>query len=298
MFGIGRRGVAVVVPAVAALVLTLAPRQTFAGELDDAVRKVDPKTSLFGFEGSPVAAASAQPESSARETAELEKIWLADFHPETDRWTERNNRIKISLIGSGMFFAQNLRITHNCAGGVRISWEVPGFIGVRLEEQMIGWARMEVREGPGGISGNHNKRHMDGIVNYNSLSVAIFNPELSYPANLVMWAGFGVDLWYYNFADRDIRRPGPGGTFDNEQYTFYDWNVGGNAFFDLEYKITDIFHVGIEIREHVLYAPQTERGEFYKINGHTQGKPHNRNQDFIVALSAVHEVQLTISVLF
>ena len=45
---------------------------------------------------------------------------------------------------------------------------------------------------------------MQGFVDVTSLSIAIFNPELSSAPGLAMWAGFGVDLWYYNYADRGI----------------------------------------------------------------------------------------------
>ena len=221
---------------------------------------------------------------------ELEKVWAEDFHPETDRWTEHNNRIKISLLASVLGFAENLRILSDVGFGLRVSWEVPGFIGIRLDTVAVPWSHMRVMDAsPGSNPGAHHD--MQGFVDVTSLSIAIFNPELSAAPNLAMWAGFGADMWNYHYAQR----------FGDLQYQYIDYNFGGNLFFNLEYKIADIFHVGFEIKEHIVYAPQTERGEFYKLgnsNGlHTQGTRHSRNA-FPVAISEVIELQLHVSVLF
>lgn len=324
MFGIWRRGVApavsaLFVPAVATLVLLAAPVR--AGDLDSAVNAPAQPT-LFGAGPIELKPAPGELDDSATRSAveEIEKVWLADFHPETDRWTERNNRIKVTLYGSALFFGQNLRIADDGGVGLRLSWEVPGFIGIRLDSTLVGWSHMRVRtanaldtqgNGTTATASVDHTRNMQGFVDVTSLSIAIFNPELSFAPNLAMWAGFGVDVWSYHYDELEPTLvPGTtAATMANARFYYVDFNVGGNFFFNLEYKIADMFHVGFEIREHIVYAPQTERGEFYKVDAggapgsnspgvHTVGAPHSRNQGLPFALSAVHEFQLHISILF
>jgi hypothetical protein len=291
MFGIRRRGTAVVVPAVATLVLLLAPRPAHA----EPSGSEKPDT-LFGVVGQ---LAPAQAEQRALEedaapvewrTISMARVFEEDYHPETDRWTERNNRIKISVYGAGLFFAGNLRIACNAAAGLRVAWEVPGFIGVRLETVCDPLSRMRIRTT--NISGGSSLRNMKGFVDCTSLSVAIFNPELSYPARIAMWAGLGVDVWFYHYYENNI-------SFLGQRFDYQDFNVGLNFFFDLEFKITDIFHVGAGFREHLVYAPQTEVGEFYHVNGHqASGNHHGRNATRPADVSPVEDVELSISVLF
>jgi hypothetical protein len=295
MFGIWRRGSAVVVPAVAMLVLLLAPRQALA-EPGEAAK---PDT-LFGFVGqmAPADAETQTRKDAALESAapfkweniSLDRVWAEDFHPETDRWTERNNRIKISIYGAGLFFPGNLRIACNAAVGLRIAWEVPGFIGIRLESVCDPLSRMRIRTT--NALGGTSLRNMKGFVDCTSLSIAIFNPELSYPANIAMWAGLGWDVWFYHYYENNI-------SFIGQRFDYQDFNVGGNFFFDLEFKITDIFHIGAGFREHILYAPQTEVGEFYHVNGHqASDNHHGRNATRPYDVTAVEDVELSISVLF
>jgi hypothetical protein len=303
MFGIWRRGNAVVVPAVAALVLLLGPRPARA---DDGQQSS--ANTLFGFQGE--AAPSEAEEKALNQglrvlnwATVLDRVWSddkdKDFHPETDRWTERNNRIKISLYGGGWFFARNLRIEPDAFLGLRLSWEVPGFIAVRLENATDPIARMRVRLPNFGNDSTRHAQH--GFVNCTSLSVAIFNPELSWPANIAMWGGLGLDLWTYHFVDRGINSSNQVVRFTTDfQHNFvFNANPGLNFFFDLEYKIIDIFHVGIMYRQHIIYAPETELGEFYKINGSTASHNHHgRNGTRPADLTTVEELSLSVSVLF
>lgn len=303
MSGNRRRGFAAAVsslfvPAVAALVLTAAPAH--AGDLDEQLQKPQaPAPTMFGAQATELKATSAElDDKGTTDAVDLAKVWLADYHPETDRWTERNNRIKITLFGSALFFGNNMRIYNDAGVGLRVSWEVPGFIGIRLDSVLVPWSHMVVRN-VGKTSTNNSNRSMQGFVDCTSLSIAIFNPELSTAPNLAMWAGFGVDLWEYHYDDFIHGANGA-----SRRYQYVDWNLGGNLFFNLEYKISDIFHIGFEIREHIVYVPQTERGRFYKIDNlvpgiglHTVGSPHSRDQAF-APLSAVEEFQLHVSVLF
>ena len=306
MFGNWRRGIAAAVsalsmPAVVTLI-ALSPSLARAGEIEDQLKAQGPTSTLFGVQATELTPSAAELEvEPVLQASEQAKIWSADYHPETDRWTERNNRIKISLYGSGLFFGNNLRIHHDAGVGVRVSWEVPGFIGIRLDNVAVPWSHMLVRN-TGKTTAGSSFRTMRGFVTCTSLSIAIFNPELSAVPNLAMWAGFGADIWNYHY---NTLIATAGGT--TRRYQYIDYNLGGNFFFNLEYKITDIFHVGIELREHIVYAPQTERGQFYKVDNlvqgvgiHTVGNAHSRNQDLPgeLPLSMVHEFQLHISVLF
>jgi len=305
MFGIWRRGLAAAVsslcvPAVALLVLCASPAYA-GGEIEEQLRKpileptpllAAPATELAPSEGELVG-------DPVGEAIDLAKVWAADFHPETDRWTERNNRVKLTLYGCGMFFGQNMRIYNDAGIGLRVSWEVPGFIGIRFDSVLLPFSHMVVRN-VGKTSTTDSNRSMRGFVDCSSISIAIFNPELSAAPNLALWAGFGVDVWSYHY-DQLIA----GATGTSRRYQYVDFNLGGNMFFNLEYKITDIFHVGVELREHVVYVPQTERGRFYKVDNlvagiglHTVGSKHSRNQGLPIALSAVEEFQLHVSVVF
>ncbi len=303
MFGFLRRSHAAAVSSlsVPALLLLLASPAYAGGEIEQQVRQpAQEAVPILGMPSADLPPVGEVDEIAALgEPISLEKIWAADFHPETDRWTERNNRVKITLFGSALFFGQNLRIYHDAGVGLRVSWEVPGFIGIRLDSVIVPFSHMVVRN-IGKTSTNDSNRSMRGFVDCTSLSIAIFNPELSAAPNLVMWAGFGVDLWEYHY---DQFLPNAGGT--SRRYQYVDWNLGGNLFFNMEYKIVDTFHIGFELREHVVYAPQTERGRFYKIDNvvggvglHTSGAAHSRNQNIPIPLSAVEEFQLHVAVVF
>jgi hypothetical protein len=304
MFGFWRRGrrlkgtaavVSVVVPVFVALFLLAAPRTAQADELDDALHRSTlpvvqghaPEAPVVSDGSDPAPKGDADKLTLDPVALALEQLWAADFHPETDRWTERNNRVKVSLLMSAMFFGNNLRVLDDVGIGLRVAWEVPGFISIRLDTTILPFSHIETRTI--NSSSGDGRRYTPGYLDMTCLTVGIFNPELSAAPNLAMWAGLGLDAVFYHY----------GGLIAGNHYTYVDQNVGGEFFFNLEYKIVDIFHVGLEWREHVLYAPQTEEGRgFVKVNGHTRGIHHERNQSFPVALSAITEFQLTVSVLF
>lgn len=214
---------------------------------------------------------------------------VEDFHPETDRWTERTNRIRITPWVGAWFFSDELRIHHDVALGFRIAWEVPGFIGIRLDSGFVPWSCMEVK-----IASPFNpasSRYMDGMVHSHTLSIAIFNPELSIDG-LAFWAGLGGGLWIYDYNENDIIREfGVDGDFD-------DINFSGNIFVELDYKILDVLHVGIGARLHIIHAKHTNDGRFYSLNGVEQSAGTDRNDGIIDDLATVTEFTFNISVLF
>lgn len=227
-----------------------------------------------------------------QDVIELSDLKLTeDFHPETDRWTERTNRIRISPWVGAWFFSDELRVHHDIALGFRISWEVPGFIGIRLDHGFVPWSRMEVKLDPTGGTGYTSSRYMDGMVHSHTLSIGIFNPELSIDG-LAFWAGFGGGLWIFNYNENDVIR-GLGVDAD-----FDDTVISGNVFVELDYKILDILHVGLGARMHVLVADHTNDGRFYSLNGVEQSSGRDRNDGLIDDLATVTEFTLNLSVLF
>lgn len=215
----------------------------------------------------------------------------ADFHPETDRWTERHNRIRISLWTAGWFFSGELDIHQDIAIGLRLAWEVPGFIGIRFDSGVVPWSRLEIS--PLGTNGNGRlTRWLEGFVHSHTLGIGIFNPELSVEG-LAFWAGFGGGLWFYEYHESDIFGASTG--IDGD---FSDVNLSGHIFVELDYKIIDILHVSLGIREHVLLADHTDEGRFYEIDGVSQSFDSGRNGGILDDLAMVHEFTFSISVLF
>src|SRR5262249_17299610 len=164
------------VPASVVLVLLAAPGVASA---DDAPLGMDltradrarASTTLFRFAAADERAASEDVQKlDAQVDATLEKLEpIADYHPETDRWTERNNRIKISLWGAGWFFSQNLNIAHDAAVGLRVAWEVPGFIAIRLDGGFVPWSHLLVRIDNG--NGSFSDNLVPGIAINSSLTI-------------------------------------------------------------------------------------------------------------------------------
>jgi hypothetical protein len=296
MLGIRWLARAAVVPALASVLLLTAPQHATAGELDSYLRQSQVDI-ISGNAGSQGGGSEASPTDAVTKIGDPGKLENAtDFYPETDQWTERNNRIKISGYFSGLLFARNLRIEPDLAAGIRLAWEVPGFIGVRLDTVVVpGYSRMQVSPEGGSKSGASPGRHINGTVDCTSISIAIFNPELSMPSPgaLAMWAGLGLDLWFYDYVSDGI-------SFQSKFQSDFSFNTnpGMNMFFDAEFKISDNFHIGLGLKDHVLYAPQTERGEFYQIGGHTLGTKHHRNSTRPLDLSNVVEMSLIFSILF
>lgn len=217
---------------------------------------------------------------------------VEDFHPETDRWTEHNNRIRITWWNGGWFFSNELDIKHDYATGLRLAWEVPGFIGIRIDSGIAPNGRLEVK---GVRNGAVSSRMLNGYVHSHTLSLGIFNPELSVDG-LAFWAGFGGGLWIYNFNESDVfSGQSSANTADAD---FDDINISGNIFVELDYKIADIFHVGIGIRQHFILADHTDDGRFYSFNGTEQSSGGGRNDGIIDDLAGVTELTFNLSVLF
>ena len=105
--------------------------------------------------------------------ADLQRI--EDFHPETDRWTDRTNRIRITLWQGGWFFSSELDIHHDYVVGFRINWEVPVFIGIRWDSGFVPWSRMEVKAVPGINTNPASSRWMSGVVHSHTLNLGAFS---------------------------------------------------------------------------------------------------------------------------
>lgn len=218
---------------------------------------------------------------------------VEDFHPETDRWTEHNNRIRITWFTGGWFFSNELDIKNDVVTGFRIAWEVPGFIGIRWDSGFVPWSRLEVKALR--ADGSTSSREMSGIVHAHTLSLGIFNPELSVDG-LAFWAGFGAGLWIYDYNESDIfSGSSSANTADGD---FSDINIGGNIFVELDYKIADVFHIGIGIRQHFILADHTDEGRFYAFDGVDQSGVGGRNDGIIDDLAGVTELTFNLSVLF
>lgn len=289
-----------VLPALAGLILSAAPAQ--AGELDSCrlqtragglrVASADLHSSAQtstqqAAKGYAFEALEDEINLGLHSTYELDRVPMADlrqiedFHPETDRWTEHNNRIRITWWNGGWFFSKDLDIEHTWATGLRLAWEVPGFIGIRLDHGIAPLANLEVRSG---VNGRDTIR---GFVHSHTLSLAIFNPELSVDG-LAFWAGFGAGLWVYDFQENNVNT----GNID-----FSDTNLSGNIFIEIDYKIADIFHVGIGIRQHFLLADQTDDSRYY-VAGSTGVGTDGRNNGILDDLAGVTELTFNLSVLF
>ncbi|MGE0712669.1 MAG: hypothetical protein AB7N76_09065 [Planctomycetota bacterium] len=258
-----------------------------AGPLDDCrfagskstLRVADPD---LGFDSLRAADRHERLKSFERDAVRMGDLAkVEDFHPETDRWTEHNNRIRISAWFGGWFFSNELEIDHDAVIGLRIAWEVPGFIGIRWDSGFVGWSTLRVRGVPGTTS--NRERDVAGVVHAHTLSLAIFNPELSIDG-LAFWAGFGAGLWVYDYHENSV--------------DFSSSNMSGNVFIELDYKIADIFHVGVGLRQHFLLATHTDDFQFADINGQTPANNGGRNDGILDDLAGVTELTLNFSILF
>ncbi len=286
-------------PVVAGVVLLLSGPAAHAGELD-ACRTQVRQTGLS------LAAADVDlglsEDASVRDAVPLGELQLVeDFHPETDRWTDRNNRIRITGWVGGWFPSGELRIDPTAVIGFRINWDVPGFIGIRWDSGFVPWAQLRVRDTGGG--GNDDFEKAIGFVHSHTLSIGIFNPELSVDG-LAFWAGFGLGFWIYQFDDDDVDLTGN----NSARVTFNEFdgimgeedalNLAGNIFVELDYEITDVFHIGLGLRQHVILADHTNLGRFYEIDGALASQGDGRNDGPFDDLAGVTEITLNISVLF
>jgi hypothetical protein len=270
-------------PLAAGLLGLLLVPAASAGELDRA--RVAQPSSAQGLTLGKSVDMPANPVLDIVEHGDLSPI--DDFHPETDRWTARTNRIRITPFIALWMFSGELDIRADIAMGLRLNWEVPGFIGIRLDFGVVPtYSRLEVKNGT-------SSGYMQGTVANFNLSLGIFNPELSIEG-LAFWAGFGLGLWYYDYHESDLFGASTGVDGD-----WNDTNIGGNIFLELDYKITDIFHVGIGLREHIILANHTDDGRFYEFNDVEQSfGGDGRNDGIIDDLAIVTELTLNFSVLF
>jgi hypothetical protein len=271
-------------PLAAGLLGLLLVPAASAGELDRA-RVARPASAAQGLTLGKDLEVPANPALDVVPTGDLSPI--DDFHPETDRWTARTNRIRITPFIGVWFFSNELDIRHDVCMGVRLNWEVPGFIGIRLDVGTVPlYSRLEIKNGT-------SSGYLQGTVANFNLSLGIFNPELSIEG-LAFWAGFGLGLWYYDYNEDDIFGSSTG--VDGE---WNDTNIGGNIFVELDYKLTDIFHIGIGLREHIILADHTNDGRFYEFNDVEQSfGGDDRNDGILDDLAVVTELTLNFSILF
>lgn len=278
-------------PLAAGLLGLLLVPAASAGELDRA-RVARPTSAAQGLTLGKDVEMPANPALDIVPQGDLSPI--DDFHPETDRWTARTNRIRITPFLGVWFFSGELDIHTDLVMGLRLNWEVPGFIGIRLDVGAVPtYSRLEVKADRSSVGGNaRSSRWLDGTVANFNLSLGIFNPELSIDG-LAFWAGFGFGVWYFDYRESDIFG------VDGLDGSWNDTTFGGNIFVELDYKILDILHIGLGIREHILLADWTNDGRFYEFNNVEQSfGGEDRNDGILDELAVVTEFTLNISVLF
>jgi len=263
-----------------------------AGELDDCLNEVKRPVSSSMLITSPELGTDALA-LRADDVLMSDAALIGDFHPETDRWTPRTNRIKTSLLVGAWAFSGELDIDPTPIGGFRLAWEVPGFIAIRWDSSLAPIAELEVKSGsgPGRLDDD-----ISGFVHAHFLSLGIFNPELSI-ANLAFWAGFGGGVFFFNFNEDDVFVNGDEFSWDgsSEEDNF---NIAGHIFFELDYKIVDILHIGLGFRYHVLLASHTDVGRFYEVNGVQASTGDGRNGGQFDDVAGVGEVTLQISIVW
>lgn len=274
-------------PLAAGLLGLLLVPAASAGELDRA-RVARPTSAAQGLTLGKDVEMPANPALDIVPQGDLSLI--DDFHPETDRWTARTNRIRITPFVGVWFFSGELDIHTDVVMGLRLNWEVPGFIGIRLDvASSPTYSRLEVKNAT--PNNPQSSRWLDGTVANFNLSLGIFNPELSIDG-LAFWAGFGFGVWYFDYRENDIF-----GT-DGLDGEWNDTTFGGNIFVELDYKVLDILHVGIGLREHILLADWTDEGRFYEYNDTEQSFQDGRNDGILDDLAVVTELTFNISILF
>lgn len=305
-----RRGSALLVPA--SVVLALCAASPSPARAEPAAAASTPSASqiegklaapgarpatLFGF-GAEALAAPIDEEAPAETATPLQRLErVADFHPETDRWTDRNNRIRLSPWVAGWFFSNNLKVEHDMAMGLRLAWEVPGFIGIRLDSGIVPWSHLDIHfpnpQKPSGLT----DRRIPGIAANIALTLGIFNPELSTPAGpLAFWAGFGPEIWIFSYKQDNVAFSSSTVKYSSMDDFPRELNWGAQIFIEMDFKISDLLHAGLGFREHIFRAPQTKRGRFWTIdgtradNGNTRGNP--------MLLATVQDIFVELSILF
>lgn len=222
---------------------------------------------------------------------------LTDYHPTVDRWTDRDNRIRVKMPISWLLYSGELDVKPNVGIGLSISWEAPGFIAIFFEGMISPFSRLEVK--PGASLNPRSSRHAEGFTANAYLSIAIFNPELS-NEDLALWAGVGAGAWYFNFNDDSTQN-----SIAPSDVEFQDTVPAAKVFFEIDYRVTPNIHVGFGTALHVLYARFTDDGRFYKVNGISGGvglggalTQENRNEGFLGHLALVTDIHLNLSVVF
>jgi len=218
---------------------------------------------------------------------------ITDFHPETNRWTDRNNRIKLTGWLGAWAFSGELDIDATFAFGVRLSWEVPGFIAIRWDSGFAPAASLEVRS----QTTANGREDIGGTVQAHTLSIGIFNPELS-TGRLAFWAGFGLGAWVYNFSERvnGVRY-----SFDEVDGIMGDedaLNLAGNVFIELDIEVMPTFHIALGLRQHFLLADHTTLGNFAQVNGGSASLDDGRNSGPTDDLAGVTEFTVSLSIVF
>lgn len=238
---------------------------------------------------------------AVKELFEDEELQLlaTDYHPTVDRWTERNNRIKLSLLAGGLVFSGDLDISPVGFGGLRISWEAPGFIGIHFDAALAPYVQLRVKPG-GNVNDTNAEKKADGYVSHFYLSLAIFNPQLS-TENLAFWAGAGAGVWYFDFDEDDVQDASPLQT----DVSFQELVPAAKVFVELDYRITQTIHIGFGAAGHVLYAEFTDDGRFYDVNGQQGGvatggafTQDGRNDGAVGHLALVFDVHASLSFVF
>lgn len=222
---------------------------------------------------------------------------LVDYHPTVDRWTETNNRIRVTLYTGAWFYSGELDIKQNIMFGARVSWEVPGFIAIHFDLAHSPYSRLEVK--PGADPSGRSSRHAWGSVTTGYVSVAIFNPELS-SEKLAFWAGVGLGFYYQDFRERSVQNNVFPTKVESQELT-----PSSKVFIELDYKISDTLHVGGGIATHFVYADFTDDGRHYDVNGVQGGvasggrlTQSDRNRGILGDFAVITELTLNISVVF
>ena len=59
-----------------------------------------------------------------------------------------------------------------------------------------------------------------------------------------------------------------------------------------------MFHISLELREHIILAPQTDDGRFYEVNDQDASNGNGRNPGQFDDLANALEIAINISILF
>lgn len=266
-----------------------------AGVLDDRWNEVRKPGTIAAAQADVEPLASLEAEPTVRDSVALADLRpIEDFHPETDRWTDRHNRIKMTGWLGMWAFSGELDIAPTFTMGLRLSWEVPGFIAIRWDSGLAPFPQLEVRNA--NPTGGY-RRDIDGFVHAHTLSIAIFNPELS-TGGLAFWAGFGLGVWIYDFNESVSGVNYSFDTVDGIMGKEDALNLSGNVFIELDYEVMEVFHLGSGLRQHFLLADHTTNDSFVEVNGSSTSNDNGRNSGPLDDLAGVTEMTLNLTIVF